>query len=58
MPNSDPFKLSKINSFHNKLIDASLLKFIFVGFAGLQVNNSCRINEESKKEKADDAWSW
>lgn len=51
MPNSDPFKLSKINSFHNELIDESLLKLILVSFAGLQVNNSCRINEESQKEK-------
>lgn len=51
MPNSDLFKLSKINSFHSKLINVSLLKLVLVSFAGLQVNNSCRINEESKKEK-------
>lgn len=50
MPNSDPFKISKINSFYSKLINVSLLKLIFVSFAGLQVDNSCRINEESKKE--------
>lgn len=51
MPNSDLFKLSKINSFHSELIDVALLKLILVNFAGLQVNNSCKINEESKKEK-------